>query len=141
MESKSKTTITVKVYINAPVNLVWECWTKPEHIVNWNNASVDWYTPTAKNDLRAGGSFSYRMEARDGTMGFDFSGVYQNVAVNDLIEYTIGDGRKVKIVFIPKGNTTDIVETFDAEDVHPIEHQQFGWQSILNNFKSYVENK
>ncbi|HEY6502963.1 MAG TPA: SRPBCC family protein [Chitinophagaceae bacterium] len=139
METKEKTVITVENTINAPVQKVWECWTKPEHVTQWNNASDDWHTPWAKNDLRAGGSFSVRMEAKDGSMGFDFGGVYDVVRPNEYIGYTLGDGRKVNISFTPAGNTTKVVESFEAEDMNSVELQQGGWQAILDNFKKYTE--
>jgi uncharacterized protein YndB with AHSA1/START domain len=140
METQNKTVITVANTINAPVEKVWEYWTKPEHITKWNNASDDWHTPRAENDLRVGGNFVARMEAKDGSMGFDFGGTYDEVKTNECIEYTIGDGRKVKINFSGNGDTTKVVETFEAEDTHPIEMQRSGWQNILNSFKSYTEN-
>ena len=92
--------------INAPVEKVWEYWTKPEHITQWNNASEDWHTPRAENDLRTGGSFVSRMEAKDGSFGFDFSGIYEEIKTNELIVYTLDDGRKVKITLLPAGNET-----------------------------------
>lgn len=141
METKEKTVITVATTINAPVQKVWEYWTKPGHIINWNNASDEWHSPSARNDLRPGGIFVYRMEARDGSMGFDFGGVYDAVHEHEFIEYTIGDGRKVRIRFSPVGNTTKLVEEFEAEDTHPIKMQQDGWQNILDNFKKYTETK
>src|SRR3954470_3883392 len=98
--------ITVQANINAPIEKVWEYWTGPEHITKWNNASDDWHTPRAENDLRQGGSFSARMEAKDGSMGFDFGGTYDAVRTNEYIEYTLGDGRNVKIIFQPNGNAT-----------------------------------
>jgi uncharacterized protein YndB with AHSA1/START domain len=131
--------ITVKSEVNAPVVMVWKMWTEPRHIERWNNASSDWHTPKAENDLRAGGRFLSRMEARDGSVGFDFSGTYNKVESNQSIEYTLDDDRKVLILFIPNGNITEIIETFEAENVYPAEMQQAGWQSILNNFKKYVE--
>ena len=139
MATQNKTTITVENIINAPVEKVWECWTKPEHIIQWNNASDDWHTPRAENDLRAGGSFTSRMEAKDGSMGFDFGGVYDAVTLNEYIEYTLGDGRKVKIIFSTQGKQTKITESFEAEDTHSVEMQQGGWQAILDNFKKYTE--
>jgi uncharacterized protein YndB with AHSA1/START domain len=135
----TKTVLTVENIINAPVAKVWEYWTKPEHITKWNNASDDWHTPNAENDLRVGGKFSSRMEARDGSFGFDFGGVYDEVINNEYIEYTIGDGRKVKINFTPEGNKTEVKEAFEAETTNSIELQQGGWQAILNNFKKYTE--
>jgi uncharacterized protein YndB with AHSA1/START domain len=139
MTTQDKTIITVENTINAPVGKVWEYWTKPEHITQWNNASDDWHTLHAENDLRIGGSFVSRMEARDGSFGFDFGGVYDAITTNEYIEYTIGDGRNVKITFTPDGNKTKVVESFDAESTHSIEMQQRGWQNILDNFKKYTE--
>ena len=139
METQEKTILTVKNTINAPVEKVWEYWTKPEHITKWNNASDDWHTPWAKNDLRQGGTFSARMEAKDGSMGFDFEGVYDAIKPNEYIEYTLGDGRKVKIYFTSNGNTTKVVESFEAESTHSLEMQQGGWQAIMDNFKKYTE--
>lgn len=129
----------VETTINAPVDKVWEYWTKPEHITRWNNASDDWHTPRAENDLRTGGSFTSRMEAKDGSMGFDFGGVYDEVISNEYIAYTLGDGRKVKINFSVQGKQTKVTESFEAESTNPAEMQQGGWQAILNNFKQYTE--
>lgn len=134
-----KTVITVENTINAPVEKVWETWTKPEHITQWCNASDDWHAPKAENDVRVGGSFNTRMEAKDGSFGFDFGGVYDAVRNNEYIEYTMGDGRKVQISFTPQGNETKLVESFEAESENPIEMQKGGWQAILNNFKKYTE--
>lgn len=139
METTNTKTITVETTVNAPVEKVWELWTKPEHITKWNNASDDWHTPRAENDLRAGGSFVSRMEAKDGSFGFDFGGVYDDVQENKYIEYTIGDGRKVKVDFTSEGNATKVVETFEAENTHSIEMQRGGWQAILDSFKKYTE--
>lgn len=141
METKEKTVITVQATIQAPVDKVWDCWTNPKHIVQWNAASDDWHTPKAENDLRTGGKFTSRMEAKDGSMGFDFEGVYDEVKTNERIVYTIGDGRQVQIAFDSNGNETTVTERFEAENTHTIEQQQFGWQSILNNFRKYVEGK
>ncbi len=139
METQNKTVITIENTINAPVQKVWELWTKPEHITKWSNASDDWHTPRAENDVRKGGSFSSRMEAKDGSMGFDFGGVYDEVRDNEYMEYTLGDGRKVTVDFKPQGNTTKVVETFEAESTNPVEMQRGGWQAILDNFKKYTE--
>jgi len=140
LETKEKTSITVESTINAPVEKVWEYWTKPEHITQWNNASDDWHTPWAKNDLRTSGSFAARMEAKDGSFGFEFGGIYDAVKVNELIEYTMGDGRIVKVTFAGDKNKTKVVETFDAENTNSVELQRGGWQSILDNFKKYTES-
>lgn len=139
MANVEKRIITVRTSVNAPVEVVWKHWTLPESITGWNNASDDWHTPRAINDLKKGGKFSYRMEARDGSAGFDFEGVYDNVIENRQIDYTIGDGRKVKITFAANGKTTDIIETFEAENTHPFEAQRGGWQNILDNFKKFTE--
>lgn len=138
-ENENKQTITVKITVNTPIEHVWKCWTEPEHIKKWNSASPDWHTPFAENDLRTGGKFLSRMEAKDGSFGFDFGGVYDKVKLNELIAYTLGDGRKVKIDFEAKENTTVVTETFDAEDSNSIEMQERGWQAILDNFKRYAE--
>ena len=134
-----KTNIILETTVNAPIEKVWECWTVPEHIGQWNNASDDWHTPSASSDLRNGGHFSYRMEAKDGSFGFDFGGVYDEVKTNELISYTLGDGRKVKVIFTGTGDTTKVTEAFEAETENPVELQRGGWQAILNNFKNYVE--
>lgn len=134
-----KNTITVQATISAPLEKVWDYWTLPEHITKWNAASDDWHTPHAVNDLRAGGKFISRMEARDGSVGFDFEGTYETVIKHVLIVYSIADGRKVKILFSGEGSETEIIETFDAEEIHSEGQQREGWQAILNNFKSYTE--
>ncbi len=140
MATTDKPNITIETIVKAPVAKVWEYWTKPEHLVKWNNASDDWHTTKAENDLRKGGKFSARMEARDGSFGFDFGGIYDVVKENEYIEYTLGDDRKVKIIFTGNGSETQITETFEAENTNPIEMQRSGWQAILDNFKKYTEN-
>ncbi|HTE01568.1 MAG TPA: SRPBCC family protein [Mucilaginibacter sp.] len=139
MNTTESTVITVEATVNAPVQKVWTVWTQPEHITQWNSPSDDWHTPSAENDFRVGGNFSYRMEAKDGSFGFDFGGVYDDVKQNELIEYTIGDGRKVKVVFEGNGDTTKVTETFEAENTHSIDMQRGGWQAILDSFKKYTE--
>ncbi|WP_205513076.1 SRPBCC family protein [Longitalea arenae] len=139
METTGVTKITVETVVKAPVEKVWNFWSQPEHIKNWCAASDDWHAPKAENDLKVGGTFSTRMEAKDGSFGFDFGGVYDQVKTNELIEYTMGDGRKVVVNFTSNGNETKVVETFDAENTHPIEMQRGGWQAILDNFKKYTE--
>ena len=140
METANKTKITVEATVNAPVDKVWQYWSSPEHITRWNHASDDWHSPRAENDLRKGGKFSSRMEAKDGSFGFDFGGVYDEVKPNELIEYTMGDGRRVQVLFSVQGNQTRVQETFDAEETHSIDMQRGGWQAILDNFKKYTEN-
>ena len=139
MESSKKGIITVDTTVQKPVEKVWECWTNPKHITQWSNASDDWHAPKAENDLRAGGNFLTRMEAKDGSFGFDFTGVYDEVKQYELISYTLEDGRKVEITFIDQENGTKIVETFQAENTNSIEMQKAGWQAILDNFKKYSE--
>jgi uncharacterized protein YndB with AHSA1/START domain len=139
MEKDEKTSITVTTSVHAPVEKVWECWTVPIHIMHWNNASDDWHTTWAENDLRAGGKFSYRMESRDGTMGFDFSGKYDKVEPYRQIEITLDDDRMVQVNFIAGKNETRVMERFEAEQINSQELQQKGWQAILTNFKKYVE--
>jgi uncharacterized protein YndB with AHSA1/START domain len=139
MASKEKKIITVSVIIKAPVETVWNFWTDPKHIICWNYASDDWHTPYAQNDLRAGGKFLSRMEAKDGSFGFDFGGIYEQVLTNQLIVYKIADGRKVKVSFSSTGDETTITEIFEAEQTHSLEMQHTGWQAILENFKNYAE--
>lgn len=139
MSTTEKPVITVETTIHAPVQKVWEYWTQPTHITQWNNASEDWHTPHAENDLRAGGRFVSRMEARDGSMGFDFGGVYDTVSLHQCLGYTMDDNRKVKVAFSGTGDVTHISESFEAEDTHPLEMQKAGWQAILDNFKRYTE--
>lgn len=139
MATIEKTNITVEVTIYMPVEKVWKLWTDPKHIIHWNNASDDWHTTKAENDLRPGGRFLSRMEAIDGSMGFDFTGKYDKIEQYKLIESTLDDDRKVGVSFISKGNETMLTEIFEAEQENSIELQQAGWQSILDNFKKYAE--
>ncbi|RZJ64193.1 MAG: polyketide cyclase [Flavobacterium sp.] len=131
--------ITIEVSINAPITKVWKYWTEPEHIKNWAFAADTWHAPQAQNDLRVGGKFSTTMAAKDGSMSFDFWGIYTEVIENEVIAYEMGDGRKVKITFSEQGGVTHIVETFDPENENPLEMQRDGWQAILNNFKAHAE--
>ncbi|NMO94286.1 SRPBCC family protein [Paenibacillus lemnae] len=139
MESNKQAQVTVEAVILAPIEKVWTYWTEPEHIMKWNQASEDWHAPRAENDLRIGGKFVTRMEAKDGSQGFDFGGVYDNVKPHEAIAYTMEDGRRVEITFTKQGDHTQVSETFDADSTHPVEFQQAGWQAILNHFKSYTE--
>lgn len=134
-ESKVK----VQAVIQAPVEKVWKYWTEPDHITKWYQASEDWHAPKAENDLRVGGKFLTRMEAKDGSMGFDFIGVYTVVKPQEEISYTLEDGREVDISFIDQGNETKVVERFEPESSNPVDFQQAGWQAILDNFKTYTE--
>jgi uncharacterized protein YndB with AHSA1/START domain len=135
----NKTVITIEAMIEAPVQKVWDCWTKPEHIIHWNFASPDWHAPAAENDLQPGGKFVYRMEAKDGTVGFDFWGIYDAVKLHESIESTMGDGRKLRVDFIAVEDGTKVVESFEAEEENPVELQRTGWQAILHNFKKHTE--
>lgn len=139
MDKNEKIKLTVSARIKAPVSLVWKRWTSPEDIIAWNSASDDWHTPRAENDLRVGGKFRSRMEAKDGSMGFDFEGTYEKVESHELIEYEMEDGRKVSVVFKDHGIETEVIETFEAETHNSVELQQNGWQSIMDNFKKYAE--
>ena len=132
--------ITIQSTINASIDKVWEFWTLPDHITKWSFASPEWHTPYAENDLREGGKFSSTMAAKDGSMSFDFGGEYTLVEKNKAIQYVLGDGRKVEISFTETPNGVEIIESFDPETQNPEEMQRGGWQAILDNFKSYVEN-
>lgn len=133
--------ITVAVVVSAPVEKVWQCWTRPEHITQWCFASDDWCAPAATNDVRVGGVFTTRMEAKDGSAGFDFGGTYTTVVPEKILEYTMNgdDARKVSIQFSQEGENCKVTETFEAESENPLEMQRSGWQSILDNFKKYTE--
>ena len=126
--------ITLSATINAPIDKVWNYWTSPEHIMQWNNASEDWHTPHAENDPRTGGKFLSRMAAKDGSFSFDFAGEYTHVEDHKSLEYKLGDEREVKVSFEGDGNTTTVTETFDPEGMNPIEMQRAGWQAILDSF-------
>lgn len=139
METSNKVTITVETTVNKPVAEVWKYWTEPQHITGWSFASDEWHAPKAENDLRDGGRFLTRMEAKDGSFGFDFSGKYDEVKTNEYIAYTLDDGRKVTITFVGLENVTKVVETFEAEETNPVEMQEAGWQAFMDNFKRYSE--
>lgn len=132
--------ITVETIVNAPIEKIWKYWTEPEHITKWNNASGDWFTPRAENDLRVGGKFTSRMEARDGSSRFDFEGIYTVVEEHKKIEYKMLDGRVVEVRFENEGDRNKVTEIFDSENENPREMQKNGWQAILENFKKYIEN-
>ncbi len=137
----NKKSIQVSASINAPLERVWKCWTSPTHIVNWNSPSDDWHTPKAENDVQEGGRFVYRMEAKDGSVGFDFGGTYAEVSEKKKLVYTLDDNRKVTITFEEDEGKVLVTEIFEPEDQNSEEMQQQGWQAILNNFKKYVESK
>ena len=131
--------ITVETIVNAPIENVWRAWTTPEDIKQWNTASADWHTTTASVDLRVGGTFSSRMEAKDGSMGFDFAGIYTKLVENQLIESAFLGDRVLLVEFLNGANGVTVRETFDAESTHSVEQQREGWQAILNNFARHVE--
>lgn len=139
METTIATTITVQTTVNAPVEKVWQYWTAPQHIMQWCQASDDWHAPYADNDLRVGGNFKTTMAAKDGSFSFDFGGVYDVVDHHKAIAYTMSDGRKVSVQFQKDGAGTQVIETFDPENMNSLEMQQTGWQAILDNFKKYTE--
>jgi len=138
--SQIENPISISANINAPIEKVWEVWNASEHIENWNAASDDWHTISVKNDLQKGGKISSRMEAKDGSTGFDFEGVYDKVKPKEHLSYTLTDGRKVIIDFKSIGKGTIVNESFEAENENSRELQEQGWQAILNNFKNYIEN-
>lgn len=134
------TKITIDTLVAAQPSKVWDYWNSPKHITAWNTASPDWHCPKAENDLKVGGKLKSRMEAKDGSFGFDFEGTYNEVQDQKKLSYVLGDGRQVTTTFEAVGNQTKITTVFDAENQNPIEMQKGGWQSILNNFKSYTES-
>lgn len=131
--------ITVETIVNAPIDIVWNAYNSPEHIVKWNAASDDWHTTSSSVDLRVRGNFSSRMEAKDGSFGFDFAGTYTKVEANKLIEYAFGD-RTAQVEFSAEPHCVKVRVSFDSEETHSIEQQEQGWQAILNNFKRHVES-
>lgn len=137
METSVK--INVEATINAPIEKVWKAWTTPADIMVWNTPDPSWHCPRSENDLRVGGSFVSRMEAKDGSYGFDFGGVYDKVDEFKEITYTMGDGRVATTIFSEADGKTNVATTFDAETINPIEMQKGGWQAILNNFVKHVE--
>ena len=132
MEQQQRVRITVETTVPVSPELAWEYWTEPRHITQWNQASEDWHTPRAENDLRVGGAFTSRMESKDGKFGFDFGGVYDAVEPHRLLASTLGDGRTVQVSFEPVPAGTRIVETFEAEGENSVELQRTGWQAILD---------
>ncbi|MFT3720971.1 SRPBCC family protein [Pseudorhodoferax sp.] len=131
--------ITIETLVKAPLARVWSAWNDPRAIERWNAASPDWHTPRASVDLREGGRFSTRMEARDGSEGFDFEGIYTRVEPQRLIEYTMNDQRRVRVEFQASAGGTTVRETFDADDTYTPEQQREGWQAILDSFARYAE--
>lgn len=141
METTDQHPITVQTIVNAPLEKVWERWNMPEHITLWAFASDDWEASSAENDLSVGGKFKTRMQAKDGSARFDFTGTYTAVKEHELIEYNMDDGRHVKVEFENTPDGVKVTETFDPENENPLEMQRAGWQAILNNFRKYVESR
>lgn len=131
--------ITVTATVNADIKKTWDYYTNPVHITKWNFADPSWQCPSASNDMRIGGKYSARMEAKDGSFGFDFEAIYDEIAEGEKFTYTMPDGRQVNVAFKKDGSQTDVIVTFDAEEQNSLEMQKGGWQAILNNFKSYTE--
>jgi uncharacterized protein YndB with AHSA1/START domain len=134
------TKITINAAIHAPIEKVWDSYTNPQHIVHWNFADPSWHCPSAVNDMQIGGTYHARMEAKDGSFGFDFKAIYTEIIEGKQFTYSF-DGREANVVFNNLDRQTEVIINFDPENENPIELQQQGWQSILNNFKKYVENK
>ncbi|MBK8368903.1 MAG: SRPBCC domain-containing protein [Bacteroidetes bacterium] len=137
----SKTVIKIETIVNKPIDQVWEMWTKPEHITQWCFASDDWHAPNSTSDFKIGGKLNTRMEAKDGSFGFDFWGIYNDIKPNEKVGITLGDDRKWDTYFSLVEGGVKVVEEFEAENENPIEMQQAGWQMILNNFKKYAQSK
>ena len=140
INAMDKQLVKIEATIQATIEKTWDYWTNPQHIVNWNAASDDWHTTKAESDLKVGGKFISRMEAKDGSFGFDFEGVFTAVEWHKKIEYVLADARTVKTDFVAKGNSTKIITVFEAETANPVELQKGGWQAILDNFKKYTES-
>lgn len=132
--------ITIEAVVKADMDTVWKAWNEPEHIKQWNAASDDWHTPHSTVDLREGGTFSYRMEAKDGSQGFDFTGTYTRIVPKQLIVYELADGREVTNEFMEDGDGVRVRVTFAAETEHDPELQRAGWQAILDNFARYASS-
>lgn len=132
--------ITIQTIINADIKKVWDYYTNPNHIIHWNFASDDWHCPWAKNDLRVGGKYSARMEAKDGSFGFEFEAIYDKIIDQKSFTYTMEDGRKASVDLETAGNQTKVTVSFDPENQNPEEMQRGGWQAILDNFKKYVDS-
>ena len=138
MTSFSK--ITIEVLVEGSLPIVWNCFTQPQHITKWNFASEEWHCPRATNDLKVGGTYSARMEAKDGSFGFDFTAVYDEVVEKRRLSYTLEDGRNVVTTFEKIGEGTKVQTVFDAEKSNSEDLQKAGWHAILNNFKKYAES-
>lgn len=132
--------ITIETFVHAPMTLVWDTWNSPTHVVHWNHASDDWHSPKAENNFVEGGKFVYRMEAKDNSFSFDFSGTYEEIVDKKRVVTRLDDNRLVTTNFIQENDSIKIIETFEAEDMNSIELQREGWSAILNNYKLYTES-
>lgn len=141
MEKTDGTMVVLEAPVKAPLEDVWTYWTKTEHVIGWNFASDDWHCPGAMSNFIEDGQFSYRMEAKDGSFGFDFMGVFNEIVAKEKVLYTLLDGRVVEVLFLPREDGVLVKESFMVEDRHTVEQQRQGWQAILNNFKKYAEKK
>jgi len=139
--NNQKPTVSAETIVNAPIEKVWKFWTDPQHMRNWNNMSDDWHTPQAENDLRIGGKLSLRMETKDGSTGFDYMGIYDDISTNEKINYTTSDNRKVEVSFTKTEKGIKLTETFEIEKEDLPEFHQSFCQSILNSFKAYAESQ
>lgn len=138
-EGTEKPMITISAVVKAPADKAWESWSQPQHLMQWNQASDDWHCPAASMDMRSGGKFSATMAAKDGSFSFDFGGDYVEVKEKEFIHAVLGDGRVWKTWFRTEGDKTIVTEMFEAENMHSLDMQEAGWQSILNNYKKYTE--
>lgn len=134
-------TITLETLVSVSLEKAWETWIQPQHVTQWNFASPDWHCPSAQTELKVGGKFSSRMEARDGSFGFDFWGIYDEIVPLSLLRITMGDGRKMEVRFEPLNSKVKVTERFETEDLNTAERQREGWQAILNNYKAYAEKQ
>lgn len=132
--------ITIQATVSANSKKVWDYYTLPEHITKWNFADPSWHCPSASNDMKVGGQYSARMEAKDGSFGFDFEAIYDEIKEGEKFSYTMPDGRQVNVIFNNLGEKTEVIVSFDAETENSIELQKNGWQAILDNFKKYTES-
>lgn len=132
--------ITISATIAADKNKVWDYYTQPEHIVHWNFAHSSWHCPSASNDMQIGGKYIARMEAKDGSFGFEFEAIYDEIREGESFTYTMPDGRQVTVTFNGNNDSTEVIVVFDPEDQNPVEMQKEGWQAILDNFKKYTES-
>jgi uncharacterized protein YndB with AHSA1/START domain len=136
-----KNQITVEIESHLPVSALWTCFTEAHHIMNWNFAHESWHCPHAALDFKVGGTFSYRMEAKDGSFGFDLNGVFTQISHEQMFGFNLEDGRQVELIFTHHNGISKVTETFEPESENALDHQQLGWQMILNNFKQYAERQ